>query len=67
MEKYYNLLGLHVNKVEEYFKEQNINYTIKAIKGRKDTEKLTVPKVIKISEIENGVQILITYFTDSLI
>lgn len=67
MEKYYNLLGLHVNKVEEYFKEQNINYTIKAIKGKKDQEKLTVPKVINISEVEDGVQILITYFSDSLI
>ncbi|CEH35037.1 hypothetical protein [Romboutsia lituseburensis] len=66
MNKYYNLLGLHINKVEEFFKNQNIKYTIKAIKGRKDQEKLTIPKVIKISEIDNGVEILITYFTDSL-
>ncbi|MPM75814.1 hypothetical protein SDC9_122808 [bioreactor metagenome] len=66
MNKYYNLLGLHINKVEEFFKNQNINYTIKAIKGRKDQETLTVPRVIKISEVDNGVEILITYFTDSL-
>ncbi|HSQ89172.1 hypothetical protein [Romboutsia sp.] len=66
MEKYYNLLGLHVNHVEEFFKKQNINYTIETIKGKKDAEKLTVPKVIKISQIEDGVKILITYFSDSL-
>lgn len=66
MNKYYNLLGLHINKVEEFFKNQNIKYTIKAIKGRKDQETLTVPRVIKISEVDNGVEILITYFTDSL-
>ncbi len=66
MEKYYNLLGLHLDDVESFFKKENINYTITPIKGRKDQEKLTVPKVIKISQIEDGVNLLITYFSDSL-
>lgn len=66
MEKYYNLLGLQVNDVENFFKEQDINYTIKTIKGKKDQEKLTVFKVIKISDIEDGVELLITNFSDSL-
>ncbi len=66
MEKYYNLLGLQVIDVENFFKEQNINYTIKTIKGKKDQEKLTVFKVIKISDIEDGVELLITNFSDSL-
>ncbi|MGL6106761.1 hypothetical protein [Romboutsia sp.] len=66
MEKYYNLLGLHVNTVEEFLKEKNINYTIKTVEGRKDRDKLIIPKVIKISEMENGVELLITYFSDSL-
>jgi hypothetical protein len=66
LEKYYNLLGLQVNDVEDFFKEQNINYTIKTIKGKKDQEKLTVFKVIKISDIEDGVELLITNFSDSL-
>ena len=66
MEKYYNLLGLQVNYVENFFKEQNINYTIKTIKGKKDQEKLTIFKVIKISDIEDGVELLITNFSDSL-
>lgn len=66
MEKYYSLLGLHINKVQEFFQKQNINYTITAIKGKKDQEKLSIPKVIKVSDIEDGVQILITYFSDSL-
>ncbi len=67
MEKYYNLLGLHINDVKIYFEEHNINYTITEIKGKKDQEKLLVPKVIKISENDNGVELLITYFSNSLV
>ena len=67
MGKYYNLLGLHINDVKTYFEEHNINYTITDIKGKKDQEKLLVPKVIKISENDNGVELLITYFSNSLV
>lgn len=67
MGKYYNLLGLHINDVKIYFEEHNINYTITEIKGKKDQEKLLVPKVIKISENDNGVELLITYFSNSLV
>lgn len=66
MEKYYNLLGLHIDDVKTYFEEHNINYTITGIKGRKDQDKLLVPKVIKISENNKGVELLITYFSNSL-
>lgn len=66
MEKYYNLLGLHINDVKAYFEEHNVNYTITEIKGRKDQDKLLVPKVIKISENDNCVELLITYFSNSL-
>ncbi len=67
MDKYYNLLGLHIDEVKAHFDQNNINYTITEIKGRKDQEKLVVPKVIKISENDNGVELLITYFSNSLI
>lgn len=66
MEKYYNLLGLHVNDVKKFFDNKNINYTIKTIEGGKDKDKLIVPKVIRISEIGDSVELVITYFTDSL-
>ena len=66
MDKYYNLLGLHVKDVEKFFEEKNIKYTVKTIKGKKDQDKLLIPKVIKISEIEDSVELLITYFSDSL-
>ena len=67
MIKYYNLLGLHVDEVKQYFDEQNINYTVKSIEGKKDKEKLVVPRVIKISEIGDSVELIITYFSDSLV
>ncbi|SCI78474.1 Uncharacterised protein [uncultured Clostridium sp.] len=66
MNKYYNLLGLHTNEVENFFKKENKNYTITTIKGYKDEEKLIVPRVIKISELDNSVEIIQTYFADSL-
>ncbi|WP_042273565.1 hypothetical protein [[Clostridium] dakarense] len=67
MEKYYNLLGLHVNDVESHFKNKNIKYTIRTIQGKKDKDKLVIPKVIKISELDDSVELLITYFSNSLI
>ena len=66
MDKYYNLLGLQLEEVEKYLKEKNITYTIKSIQGKKDLDKLVIHRVIKISEIDNGVQLLITKFSDSL-
>ena len=66
MNKYYNLLGLQLEEVEKYLKEKNITYTVKSIQGIKDTDKLIIPKVIKISELDNGVELLTTKFSDSL-
>ena len=66
MDKYYNLLGLPLDEVEKYLKENNITYTIKSIQGKKDTDKLIIPRVIKISDIDNGVEVLTSKFSDSL-
>ena len=66
MDKYYSLLGLPLDEVEKYLKENNITYTIKSIQGKKDTDKLIIPRVIKISDIDSGVEILTSKFSDSL-
>ena len=66
MNKYYELLGLHVDDVKKFFEDKNINYTIKTIQGNKDKDKLIIPKVIKISELEDSVELIITYFSGSL-
>ena len=66
MNKYYELLGLHVDDVKKFFEDKNINYTIKTIQGNKDKDKLISPKVIKITELEDSVELIITYFSDSL-
>ncbi len=66
MNKYYELLGLHVDDVKKFFEDKNINYTIKTIQGNKDKDKLIIPKVIKITELEDSVELIITYFSDSL-
>ena len=66
MNKYYNLLGLQLEEVERYLKEQNITYTVKSIQGKKDEDKLIIPKVIKVSETDKGLELLTTKFSDSL-
>ena len=66
MDKYYSLLGLPLEEVEKYLKENNITYTIKSIQGKKDTDKLIIPRVIKISDIDSGVEVLTSKFSDSL-
>ena len=66
MNKYYKLLGLHIEDVKKIFEDKNINYTVKTIQGNKDKDKLIVPKVIKITELEDSVELIITYFSDSL-
>ena len=66
MDKYYNLLGLPLDEVEKYLKENNITYTIKSIQGKKDADKLIIPRVIKVSHMDCGVELLTTKFSDSL-
>ncbi|WP_304340649.1 hypothetical protein [Metaclostridioides mangenotii] len=67
MNKYYNLLGLHLDDVKMYFEDRDINYRVISIEGKKDKDKLIVPRVVKISEIDDSVELIITYFSDSLI
>ena len=67
LNKYYELLGLHLDEVKEYFDDREINYTTTIIQGKKDQDKLTYPRVIKITETENNIELFVTYFSGSLI
>lgn len=67
MNKYYNLLGFHLDEVKKYFEDRGIDYKIVSIEGKKDKDKLVVPRVVKVSEIDNIVEIVITYFSNSLV
>lgn len=67
MKEYNRLLGLHLDEVKTFFDNENIEYTITEIRGRKDKEKLIIPRVIKISQKENSIGLIVTYFSDSLL
>lgn len=67
MKEYNRLLGLHLDDVKEFFDNKNIKYTITEILGRKDKDKLIIPRVIKISQRENSIELIVTYFSDSLL
>ena len=67
MKKYYELLGLHLDDVKSYFDEDKVKYTITTLQGNKDKDKLIYPRVIKITENEDNIELFVTYFSDSLI
>ena len=67
MKEYNRLLGLHLDEVKTFFENENIKYTITEIRGRKDKEKLIIPRVIKISQKENSIELIVTYFSHSLL
>ena len=67
MKEYNRLLGLHLDDVKEFFDNKNIKYTITEIRGRKDKDKLIIPRDIKISQRENSIELIVTYFSDSLL
>ena len=67
MKEYNRLLGLHLDEVKTFFDNENSEYTITEIRGRKDKEKLIIPRVIKISQKENSIELIVTYFSDSLL
>lgn len=67
LKKYYELLGLHLDEVKEYFDDRKINYTTTIIQGKKDQDKLIYPRVIKITEKEDNIELFVTYFSGSLI
>ena len=67
MKEYNRLLGLHLDEVKTFFENENIKYTITEIRGRTDKEKLIIPRVIKISQKENSIELIVTYFSDSLL
>ena len=67
MKEYNRLLGLHLDDVKEFFDNKNIKYTITEIRGRKDKDNLIIPRVIKISQRENSIELIVTYFSDSLL
>ncbi|MCC3864673.1 hypothetical protein [Terrisporobacter petrolearius] len=67
MKKYYELLGLPLDEVKEYFDNKEIKYTTTILQGKKDKDKLIYPRVIKITQKENNVELFVTYFSGSLI
>jgi hypothetical protein len=60
------LLGLHLNEAETLLKNKKIPYKVTAIQGKKDKERLTIPRVIKISENADNIEVIISYFPNYL-
>lgn len=65
--KYYELLGLPLDEVRKYFDDNNIKNSITTLQGNKDKDKLIHPRVIKITQHEDSVEMFVTNFSDSLL
>jgi hypothetical protein len=63
---YNELLGLELEKAENILKSKNIKYIVNETKGYKDKEILKLPRVIMVKEKDNNIELVITYFSDSL-
>ncbi|HSQ34130.1 MAG TPA: hypothetical protein VLM81_04505 [Peptostreptococcaceae bacterium] len=66
MKNYYELLGLNIDEVKSILNLKNIRYEVKETIGFKDKDKLVIPKVINIKECGDKLEIIVTYFSDSL-
>lgn len=67
MKKYYELLGLPLDEVKQYFDNEKIKYNTTILQGKKDQDKLIYPRVIKIKQKDNNIELFVTYFSGSLI
>ena len=67
MKKYYELLGLPLDEDKKYFDNNQIKYTTTTLQGKKDQDKLIYPRVIKITEKDQCVELFVTYFSGSLL
>ena len=61
------LLGRHLDEVKTGGENENIKQTSRGVRGRKDKGKRVIPRVIKISQKENSIELIVTYFSDSLL
>ena len=66
MESYYELLGLNIDEVKSILDFKNIRYEVKETIGFKDKDKLVIPKVINVKECDDKLELIVTYFSDSL-
>ena len=66
MKNYYELLGLNIDEAKSILELKNIRYEITETIGFKNKDKLVIPKVINIKEFGDKIEIIVTYFSDSL-
>lgn len=63
---FHKLLGQQLSVVEEIMTNAEIKYIIRETHGFKDKEILNEARIIKISEIDNIVELVISYFSSPL-
>jgi hypothetical protein len=66
MKSYYEFLGLNIDEVKSILNLKNIRYEVKETIGFKDKDKLVIPKVINVKECDDKLELIVTYFSDSL-
>ncbi|WFD11710.1 hypothetical protein [Tepidibacter hydrothermalis] len=63
---YFELFGIELSKAKQVLENNDIKYIIKETIGRKDKSLLVCPRVINIKKRNDYIELVITYFSDSL-
>ncbi|MCT4507965.1 MAG: hypothetical protein N4A48_04265 [Tepidibacter sp.] len=64
---YFDLFGIELSKAKQVLENKNIKYIIKETNGHKDKELLVCPRVVNIKESNNYIELVVTYFSNSLL
>ncbi|MEJ8554437.1 hypothetical protein [Tepidibacter sp. Z1-5] len=64
--EYFELFGVELSKAKQVLENNDIKYIIKETVGHKDKSLLVFPRVINIKKRNDYIELVITYFSDSL-
>ncbi|WP_099187191.1 hypothetical protein [Tepidibacter mesophilus] len=64
---YFDLFGIELSKVKQILENNNIKYIIKETTGHKDKALLVCPRVINIKKTNDYIELVVTYFSNSLL
>ncbi len=63
---YFDLFGIELSKAKQVLENNNIKYIIKETVGYRDKSLLVCPKVVNVKKINDYIELVVTYFSDSL-
>ncbi|CAH2213989.1 hypothetical protein [Tepidibacter aestuarii] len=64
---YFDLFGIKLSKAKQVLENNDIKYIIKETIGHKDKALLVCPRVINVKKSNDYIELVVTYFSNSLL